>query len=156
MDKTSQKVTKDPKKVGQGKKSFETCMKRLKEQILEEHQPRTFSSTCSPTPSTCNPTPSTCNATSSTCDPTSSISSFTCDPTPSISSSICDPKPSTSSYRPNDIYVYGVGMLAVLVIGACVFFAYNTSQAKNKKEANEKKRINHQNDGICFRKIYNK
>ena len=38
----------------------------------------------------------------------------------------------------NNTYVYGVGMLAVLAIGACVFFAYNTSQAKNKKLVNEK------------------
>ena len=27
-------------------------------------------------------------------------------------------------------YVYGVGMLAVLAIGVCVFFAYNTLQPK--------------------------
>ena len=33
-------------------------------------------------------------------------------------------------------YVYGVGMLAVLAIGVCVFFAYNTFQPK--KLLNEK------------------
>ena len=33
----------------------------------------------------------------------------------------------------NDIYVYGVDVLAVLVIGACVFFAY----PKNKKQDND-------------------
>ena len=44
------------------------------------------------------------------------------------------------SVQSNDTYVYGVGILAVLAIGVCVFFAYNTtSQAKNKKQANEKK-----------------
>ena len=32
---------------------------------------------------------------------------------------------------------YGVGILAVVVIGVCVFFAYNTFQPK--KHANEKK-----------------
>ena len=62
MDKTSQKVTKDPKRVEQGKKSYETRMKRLKKEILEEHQPPTSSSTCDPTPSTscsiCDPAPS--------------------------------------------------------------------------------------------------
>ena len=36
-------------------------------------------------------------------------------------------------------YVYGVGMLAVLAIGVCIFFAYNTFQPKNKEQANEKK-----------------
>ena len=49
----------------------------------------------------------------------------------------------------NDTYVYGFGILAVLAIGVCVFFAYNTFQPKNKKLVNEN-RINHQNDVICF------
>ena len=39
-----------------------------------------------------------------------------------------------SSVRSNRAYVYGVGMLVVLVIGVCIFFAY----PKNKKQANEK------------------
>ena len=43
-----------------------------------------------------------------------------------------------SSVKSSDTYVYGVGILAVLVIGACAFFAYNTF-SKNKKQANEKK-----------------
>ena len=43
-----------------------------------------------------------------------------------------------SSVQSNGAYVYGVGILAVLAIGVCVFFAYNTSQAKNKKLVNEK------------------
>ena len=43
-----------------------------------------------------------------------------------------------STTRPNDTYVYGVGILAVLAIGVCVFFAYNTFQSKNKKLVNEK------------------
>ena len=113
MDKTSKKVTKDPKRQERGKKSHETYMKRLKEKILEDNQ-MTISST----------------------------SSSTSDPTPSTSSSTGDPTPSTPSHttRSNDTYVYGVGILAVLAIGVCVFFAYNTtSQAKNKKQANEKK-----------------
>ena len=44
-----------------------------------------------------------------------------------------------STEQSNDTYVYGAGMLAVLAIGVCEFFAYNTSQAKNKIEAKEKK-----------------
>ena len=90
MDKTLQKVTKDPKKFEQGKKSYETLMKRLKEQILKEHQPPTYSSACDPTPS---------------------ASSTTCNPTPSTSS---------HAKRSNDTYVYGVGMLAVLTIGVTI------------------------------------
>ena len=134
-DKTSQKVTKDPKRQERGKKSHETYMKRLKEKILEDNQPPTPIPMDRPTPSTPSPTDR---------------------PTPSTSSSSGDPTPSTSSHttRSNDTYVYGVGIRAVLPIGVCVFFAYN-SQAKNKKQSNEKK-INRQNDVICFRKIYNK
>ena len=41
-----------------------------------------------------------------------------------------------STVRSNDSYVYGVGILAVDAIDVCVFFAYNTSQAK--KLVNEK------------------
>ena len=40
-------------------------------------------------------------------------------------------QPSVRSTVPsNDTYVYGVGMLAVLAISVCVFFAYSPSQAK--------------------------
>ena len=46
----------------------------------------------------------------------------------------------TTSTRSNDTYVYGVGMLAVLAIGVCVFFACNTSQVENKKQDQLSKR----------------
>ena len=42
------------------------------------------------------------------------------------------------SVQSNEAYVYGVSILAVLAIGICVFFAYKTSQAANKKQVNEK------------------
>ena len=108
IDKTLEKVTKDPKSQERGKKSHETYMKRLKEKILEDNQ---------------LPTPS----------PTDR-------PTPSTSSSTDNSTPSTPPHttRSNDTYVYGVGMLAVLAICVCVFFAYNTFQPKNKKVFNEK------------------
>ena len=38
-----------------------------------------------------------------------------------------------------DTYVYGIGILAVLAIGVCVVFAYNTFRPKNKKLINEEK-----------------
>ena len=41
------------------------------------------------------------------------------------------------SVKSNYTYVYGVGILAVLAFGVCVFFAYNTFP-KNKKPVNEK------------------
>ena len=115
MDKTSKKeVTKDPKRQGRGKKSHEMHMKRLKEKILEDNQ--------LPTPST---------------------SSSTGDPTPSTSSSTGNPRPSTPSHttRSNDTYVYGVGIFAVLAIGACVFF---TCQVKNKKQDNDRPTAQHE------------
>ena len=42
----------------------------------------------------------------------------------------------TTTTRSNDTYVYGVGVIAALPIGACVFFGYNTFQPK--KTVNEK------------------
>ena len=43
-----------------------------------------------------------------------------------------------STVQSNDTYIYGVGLLAVLTISVCVFFAYNASQPKklllNKKK----------------------
>ena len=102
MDKKSQKVRKDPKRQERGKNSREAYMKRLKEEILEA-----FNQLTAP-PSTDRPTPS---APSSTGNST----------------------PSTPFHatRSNDTYIYGVGILAVLAIGVCVFFAYNTFFAYN-------------------------
>ena len=70
-------------------------------------------------------------------DPMPSTSSSTGGPMPSTSSFTGDPVPSMPSNitRSNDTYVYGIGMLAVLAIGVCVFFTY--SQAKNKKQDND-------------------
>ena len=42
------------------------------------------------------------------------------------------------SVQSNHTYAYGVGILAVLAIGVCIFFTYNTFQPKNKKLLNEK------------------
>ena len=90
-------------------------MKRLKEQVLEDNQLSTSSFTGNSTPFTLSST------------------SFT-------SSSIGNSTSSTPphSTRPNDIYVYGVGILAVVAIGVCAFFAYNAFQPKNKKLIHEK------------------
>ena len=107
MDKTSEHVTKDPRRQERGKKSQETYMRRLKEEILKDNQLPTSSSMDRPTPSTSSPTD---NFTLST---------------------------SSSTTKPSDTYIYGVCTLAVLAISVCGFFAYNTSQAANKKLVNE-------------------
>ena len=46
----------------------------------------------------------------------------------------------TTTARPNDTYVYGVGILAVPAIGVCVFFANNTFQPKNNNTSQRKTR----------------
>ena len=114
MDKTSEKVTKYLERQERGKKSHETYMKRLKEKILEDNQRPTPSLTDSSTPLTPSSTPPT-------------------------SSSTGDSMPSTPSHtiRSNDTYVYGVGILVVLAIGVCRFFAYNIFP-RNIKPVNEK------------------
>ena len=57
------------------------------------------------------------------------------------------------SVQSNDTYVYGVGILAVLAIGVCVFFAYNTFQPKNKPM---KKGSTSKTTSYALEKIYNK
>ena len=46
-----------------------------------------------------------------------------------------------STVQSNDTYVYGVGILAVLAIGVCVFFTYNTFP---KKQANDRLAAQHE------------
>ena len=102
MDKTSQKVTKDPKRQEQGRKSYETYMKRLKKQILEDNQ--------LPTPSLMgNSTPSTPSSTPSTSSPT------------------CDSMPFTPSHAAgsNDTYVYGIIYLLYLPLAFVYFCIQN-------------------------------
>ena len=60
--------------------------------------------------------------------------------TTNSSNETTSPANNTTTTRSNDTYVYGVGILAVLAVGACVFFGYNTFQPK--KLINEKKKIN--------------
>ena len=114
MEKTPEKVTKDPKRQERSKKSHETYMKRLKEKILEDNQ---------------LPTPS----------PTDKS-------TPSTSSSLGNSTTSTPLHttRSNDTYVYGVGIVAVLANGVCVFFASNTFQPKIKKLTNDRSTAQHE------------
>ena len=58
---------------------------------------------------------------------------------PSVQSPVqsTEQPPVESTVQSSDTNVYGVGILAVLAIGVCVFFAFNTFP-KNKKPVNEK------------------
>ena len=111
MDKTSEKVTKDPKRVKAARKGRENYMNKLKESILNDAKKGSGDTTNASNEST--------SATNTATTPATSTSNTT----------------TTRSY---DTYAYGVGILAVLAIGVCVFFVYNTFQPKTKKQANEK------------------
>ena len=111
MDKTSQNVSKDPKRVEAARKDRENYMNKLKENILNDGTKGGRDSS---------------NASSETTSPTNTIITRAASTT------------STTTTRSSDTYVYGVGILAVLAIGVCVFFAYKTSQAANKKQVVEK------------------
>ena len=112
MDKTSEKVTKDPKRVKAARKGRENYMNKLKESILNDAEKGSVDTT---------------NASNETTSATNTAT------IPATTASI-----TATTRRTNDTYVYGVGILAVLAIGVCVFFAYNTFQPKNKKLVNEK------------------
>ena len=112
MDKTWQKVTKDKdsERVDAGRKDRENFMKKMKENILDDAKKGGGD--------TANSSNETASSTSNSSNKTTSVTN-------------------TTTTRWNDTYVYGAGIIAVLAIGVCVFFAYNTFP-KNKKQANEK------------------
>ena len=133
MDKTSKKVTKDPKCVDAARKGREKYMNKLKESILNDAKKGGGDTT--------NASNETSNASIETTSATNNVTTH-----------------ATSTTTTNDTYVHGVGMLAVLAIGACVFFAY---QAKNKKQDTDPLRDQHeQKKGqppkrrLCSSKIY--
>ena len=118
MDKTSQKVTKDPRRVEAAREGREKYMNKLKENILNDAKKGSED--------TSNASNETTSATNTATTPATSTTSTATTPATSTTS--------TANTRSNDSYVYGVGILAVLAIDVCVFFAYNTSQAANKKQ----------------------
>ena len=104
MDKTSWKVTKDPKRVEAARKGREKCMNKLKESTLNDVKKSSGDTT--------NASNETTSATNNSSNETNRVTN-------------------TTTTRPNDTYVSGVDILAVAAIGVCVFFAYNTFQPKN-------------------------
>ena len=109
MDKTSEKVTADPKRVEAAHKGREKYINKLKESILSDVKKGSEDTT--------NASNETSSATNNSSNETTSVTN-------------------TATTRSNHTYVYGVGILAVLDIGVCVFFTYNTFQPK--KLINEK------------------
>ena len=111
MDKTLEKVTKGPKRVEVGRKCGEKYMNDLKESILNDAKKGSGDTT---------------NKSNETNSPIANTRNETTSPTNNASDETTDPAASSTTTRSNDTYVYGVGMLAVLAIGVCVFFTYNT------------------------------
>ena len=108
MDKTSQKVTKYPKRVEAARKGRENYMNKLKESIFNDVKKGSGD---------------TSNARNETTSATNTATT---------------PANGTTNTALSDTYIYGVGIIAVLTIGVCAFFAYKTSEAANKKQVNEK------------------
>ena len=108
MDKTSEKIKKDPKHVEAAHKGREKYMNKLKESILNYAKKGSRDTT--------NASNETTNTATTSATSNNNI----------------------ATTRLNDTYIHGDGMLAVLAIDVCVFFVYNTSQAENKKLVNEK------------------
>ena len=119
MDKTSWKVTKDPKRVEAARKGREKYMNKLKESILNDAKKDGGDTT---------------NTSNETTSSTNNASNETTGPANNATSPATSTNNATTATRSNDTYVYGIGMLVVLATGVCVFF---THQAKNKKQDND-------------------
>ena len=133
MDKTSKKVTKDPRRLEQGKKSYETSMKRLKEKILEDNQP-----------------------------PTSSTSAPTCDPHLLHLPLNVTPKLLHLPLHMT-LHLFMVLVCLLYLPLLFVYFFHitlprlkikNTTMITRQLSMSKKSKINHQNDVIYLRKIY--
>ena len=120
----SEKVTKDRKHVEASRKGREKYMNKLKESLLNDIKKVRGDTT--------NGSNETTSATNNSSIETTSVTN-------------------TATTRPNDTYVYGVGILAVLAISVYVFFTYSTF-TNNKKLINEKKRLATKTTSYAFRK----
>ena len=112
IDKRSQKVTKDPKHVEAPCKCRENYMNKLKESILNDAKKGSRD--------------------------TSNASNEATGATNAANTTATTPAKNITNTAISDTYIYGLGIPAVLAVEVCVFFAYNTSQAANKKQVNEK------------------
>ena len=102
MIKTSEKAAKDPKRVEAACKRREKYMNKLKKSILNEAKKGSRDTT---------------NASNETTSATNADA---------------NPAACTTTTRSNDTYAYSVGILAVLVIGTCVFLRITLSRPKIK------------------------
>ena len=106
MDKTSEKVRKDPKRVEATRKGREKYMNKLKESILNDAKKGSGG--------TSNARNKTTSATNNASNETTSVTN-------------------TATTRPNDTSVYGVGILAVLAIAYNTFQAKTLVSEKQER-----------------------
>ena len=111
IDKASQKVTKDPKHVEAARKCRENYMSKLKESILNDAKKDSRD--------------------------TSNASNEATGATNTANTTATTPANNTTNTAISDTYIQDLGIPAVLAIRVCVFFAYNTSQAANKKQVQQ-------------------
>ena len=118
MNKTSQKVTKDQRRVEAARKGREKYMNKVKENILNNAK---------------KGSEGTSNANNET---TNANNTATNTATSSIS---------TATTRSSDNYAYGVDILPVLAIGVCIFFTYNkkAGQVIHEESIKPKRRYMH-------------
>ena len=113
--------TKHPRKLQKTRKSSETCWCRTQGQgkSYEKNERNILNNAKKGGRDTTNSSNETTSATNNASNETTSVTN-------------------TATTRSNDTYVYGVGILAVVAMAACVFFAYKTFKPNNKKLINEK------------------
>ena len=102
MDKTSEKVTKDQKRIEAGSKGHEKYMAKLKEDILKNVGTNTTNTTTNNGTNTTNIT---------TNDGTNTTSTTTND----------DTKTTYTNTSSSFVHIYEVGAIAVLALGVCIF-----------------------------------
>ena len=109
-------------------------MKKMKENILNEVKKSGRDTT--------NPSNETIGSTTNSSNETTCAINSSSNETTSVTN--------TATTGSNNSHVYGVGIIAVLAIGVCVFFAYNTFQPK---KSSMKNKINPQNEFMSFKNL---
>ena len=128
MDKTSQKVKKDPNRQEAARKGRENYMNKLKESILNDASKAGKNSS---------------NAGNDTTDAT------ICATTSATGAANA---PTDATTKSNDAYIYSVGKVAFLAIGPFVFFGYKKKsfQTANKGQANEEQQQHFKPPKQCY------
>ena len=115
-------VTKNSKKFEAGKNEYQVRQLKLKEEIIAGTNPNMGGT--NPTTSGTNPFTADTNPTTSGTNPT-------------MAGTITATMPGTST---KDVYMYGVGSLAILAVGLCIFYIYRkpVQHAEDRQQTKKK------------------